>query len=70
MRFSTRLPNDTATLLLMSSFIIILIGLTHSAGDAASHHAQTISIVGAIVLLVVYAVWLRQYLHLRPRARG
>ena len=62
MRFSTRLPNDTATLLLMSSFIIILLGLSHSAGDAASHHAQTISIVGAIVLLIVYAVWLRQYL--------
>jgi Ca2+:H+ antiporter len=62
MRFSTRLPNDTATLLLMSSFIIILLGLSHSAGDAASHHAKTISIVGAIVLLIVYAVWLRQYL--------
>jgi Ca2+:H+ antiporter len=62
MRFSTRLPNDTATLLLMSSFIIILLGLSHSAGDAASHHAKTISIVGAILLLLVYAVWLRQYL--------
>ena len=46
----------------MSSFIIILLGLSHSAGDAASHHAKTISIVGAIVLLLVYAVWLRQYL--------
>jgi Ca2+:H+ antiporter len=62
MRFSTRLPNDTATLLLMSSFIIILLGLSHSAGDPASHHAKTISIVGAIALLIVYAVWLRQYL--------
>jgi Ca2+:H+ antiporter len=62
MRFGTRLPNDTATLLLMSSFIIILIGLTHSAGDLASHHSKAISIVGAILLLVVYATWLRQYL--------
>jgi Ca2+:H+ antiporter len=62
MRFSTRLPNDTATLLLMSSFIIILLGLSHSAGDPASHHAKTISIVGAIALLIVYTVWLRQYL--------
>ena len=35
MHFSPRLPNDTATLLLVASFIIILIGLTHSAGDPA-----------------------------------
>ncbi len=62
MRFNPRLPNDTATLLLVSSFIIVLIGLTHSAGDAASHHAETISIIGACVILVVYATWLRQYL--------
>ena len=62
MRFNPRLPNDTATLLLVASFIIVLIGLTHSAGDAASHHAETISIIGACVILVVYATWLRQYL--------
>jgi Ca2+:H+ antiporter len=62
MRFSPRLPNDTATLLLVSSFIIVLIGLTHSAGDAASHHSKTISIIGAVVILIVYATWVRQYL--------
>jgi Ca2+:H+ antiporter len=62
MRFSPRLPNDTATLLLVASFIIVLLGLDRSAGDAASHHARTISIVGASILLVVYGVWLRQYL--------
>jgi Ca2+:H+ antiporter len=62
MRFSARLPNDTATLLLMSSFIIVLIGLTHGAGDPASHHAKTISIVGAVAILAVYATWLRRYL--------
>ncbi len=62
MRFSPRLPNDTATLLLVSSFIIVLIGLTHSAGDSASRHAETISIIGAAVILAVYATWLRQYL--------
>jgi len=62
MRFSPRLPNDTATLLLVSSFIIVLIGLTHGAGDPASHHAKTISIVGAVAILAVYATWLRQYL--------
>ena len=62
MRFSPRLPNDTATLLLVASFIIVLIGLTHSAGDPASHHSKTISIIGAVAILVVYATWLRQYL--------
>ena len=55
MRFNPRLPNDTATLLLVASFIIVLIGLTHSAGDAASRHTETISIIGACVILVVYA---------------
>ena len=62
MRFSPRLPNDTATLLLVASFIIVLIGLTHGAGDAASHHSKTISIIGAVAILIVYATWLRQYL--------
>ena len=62
MHFSPRLPNDTATLLLVASFIIILIGLTHSAGDPAGGHSKTISIIGAVAILVVYGTWLRQYL--------
>jgi Ca2+:H+ antiporter len=62
MRFSPKLPNDTATLLLVASFIIVLIGLTHSASDAASKHSETISIIGSCVILAVYASWLRQYL--------
>ena len=62
MRFNPRLPNDTATLLLVASFIIVLIGLTHQTGDAASAHSETISIIGSCVILVVYATWLRQYL--------
>jgi Ca2+:H+ antiporter len=62
MRFSPRLPNDTTTLLLVATFIIVLIGLTHSAGDAASRHSEAISIVGAVAILIVYATWLRQYL--------
>jgi Ca2+:H+ antiporter len=70
MRFNPRLPNDTATLLLVSSFIIVLIGLTHSAGDAASHHSKTISIIGAVTILVVYAAWLRQYLTSGDPVRG
>ena len=61
MRFSPRLPNDTATLLLISSFIIVLIGLAHGAGDPASHHGKTISIIGAIAILIVYATWTWQY---------
>jgi Ca2+:H+ antiporter len=62
MRFSPRLPNDTATLLLVSTFIIVLVGLAVSAHDPASRHTRTISIVGASVILVVYGVWMRQYL--------
>ena len=62
MRFSSRLPNDTATLLLLSTFIIVLIGLSLASGDLASHHQKTISIIGAIAILVVYAIWVRGYL--------
>jgi Ca2+:H+ antiporter len=69
MRFNPRLPNDTATLLLVASFIIVLIGLTHSSGDSASSHSETISIIGSCVILVVYATWLRQYLSSESIAR-
>jgi Ca2+:H+ antiporter len=62
MRFSPRLPNDTATLLLISTFIIVLVALADSAHDSASHHTRTISIVGAVAILIVYGAWLRQYL--------
>jgi Ca2+:H+ antiporter len=62
MRFSPRLPNDTATLLLIATFIIILIALTRSGADPASHHVNTISIVGAVAILFVYVWWLAQYL--------
>ncbi len=69
MRFNPRLPNDTATLLLVSSFIIVLIGLSHSASDTASHHIKTISIIGAVAILIVYGTWLRQYLT-SPQSTG
>ena len=62
MRFSPRLPNDTATLLLIASFIIVLVALANSAHDAASHHIQAISVVSAVAILIVYGAWLRQYL--------
>lgn len=62
MRFSVRLPNDATTLLMISSFIIVLVRLADSAHDSASHHITTISIVGAVAILFVYAFWVRQYL--------
>ncbi len=67
MKFSARLPNDTATLLLIASFIIVLIGLVVASGDPASHHITTISIIGAIAILCVYGSWLRQYLRAGDR---
>jgi Ca2+:H+ antiporter len=62
MRFGRRLPNDTATLLLTSTFIIVLIGLSTSTHDVASHHIKTVSIVGSVLLLAVYLTWLWRYL--------
>ena len=62
MRFEKRLPNDTATLLLLSIFLIALLGLSDQVGDRASEHQVAISVVGAICLLVVYGAWLFGYL--------
>ncbi|MFL5862524.1 MAG: sodium:proton exchanger [Solirubrobacteraceae bacterium] len=62
MRFGVRLPNDTATLLLITSFIIVLVGLATSSHDPASHHVKRISIITAVVLLGVYATWVVGYL--------
>jgi Ca2+:H+ antiporter len=62
MRFSKRLPNDTATLLQVTVFIIVLLGLSLASHDPASHHVQAISVVGAICLLVVYMTWVVPYL--------
>jgi Ca2+:H+ antiporter len=62
MSFGARLPNDTATLLLLAVFLISILGLSDQVGDAASHHQVEISVVGAICLLVVYGAWLVGYL--------
>jgi Ca2+:H+ antiporter len=62
MRFSQRLPSDTATLLLVAVFIIVLLGLSLAAHDPASHHVKEISVVGAVCLLVVYGSWVVPYL--------
>jgi Ca2+:H+ antiporter len=61
MRFSKRLPRDTATLLQVTAFIIVLLGLSLAAQDPASHHVNQISIIGAISLLVVYLAWVVPY---------
>ena len=62
MRFHTRLPKDNAVLVLLTSFLIVLIGLSAATEDNASHHIEAISIVGAIALLLTYGVWLNDYL--------
>ena len=68
MRFAKRLPNDTATLLLMAVFIIVVLGVSDSVGDRASRHQVTISAVGAVALLSVYAVWVIGYLRADVRS--
>jgi Ca2+:H+ antiporter len=62
MRFGARLANDTAVLTLLAVFTIVILGVSDRVGDRASHHAVAISIVGALVLLAIYASWLPGYL--------
>jgi Ca2+:H+ antiporter len=61
MRFHKKLPRDTATLLQVTVFIIVLLGLSLAAHDPASHHVKAISAVGAVCLLVVYLAWVVPY---------
>jgi Ca2+:H+ antiporter len=61
MRFAPRLPNDTATLLLVCNFIIVVLAVSLSAHDPASRHSTEISVVGAVCLLAVYAAWVVPY---------
>jgi Ca2+:H+ antiporter len=68
MTFGRRLPNDTATLLLLALFIISLLGVSNLAGDKASDNATTISAIGAVLLLFVYGSWLWAYL--RAETKG
>jgi Ca2+:H+ antiporter len=74
MRFRPRLPNDTATLLMLAVFIIVLLGLSDTVGDRASGHQVTISAIGAVCLLGVYGTWLWGYLRsdrsLEPAIEG
>lgn len=70
MRFSRRLPRDTTTLLLATVFIIVLLGLSLSSHDRASHHVKAISTVGAVCLLAVYLAWAVPYMRGEGRAGG
>jgi Ca2+:H+ antiporter len=62
MRFGSRLPNDTAVLTLLAVFLIVVLGVSDQIGDRASHHEVAISVVGAVVLLLIYASWLPGYI--------
>jgi Ca2+:H+ antiporter len=66
MRFLLRLPKDNVTLMILASFLIVLVGISVGTGDKASHHVKAISIVGAVALLVTYAVWLVDYIRSDP----
>jgi Ca2+:H+ antiporter len=69
MRFSKRLPRDTATLLQVTVFIIVILGLSLASHDPASHHVKAISAVGSVCLLIVYMAWVVPYLR-SDRAPG
>src|SRR3954449_11202009 len=62
MKFRRRLPQDTATLLLVTVFIIVVVGISLQSHDPASHHVQEISTIAAIALLGVYLAWVVPYL--------
>jgi Ca2+:H+ antiporter len=62
MRFRARLPQDTATLLLSASFVIVLVALAVASHDEAARHVDALSAVAALCLLAIYGAWLWGYL--------
>jgi Ca2+:H+ antiporter len=62
MRFHRRLPNDTTMLLMLVVFMIAIISTSLSLGDRAADNAETISVIGAVLMLCVYGAWLSNYL--------
>jgi len=70
MRFSPRLPNDTATLLLLASFIITLVGVALATQDVNAGEARDISTISAVCLLVVYLAWVIPYVRSGAGAAG
>ena len=61
MRFKRRLPMDTSTLLLVTSFIIVIVGLAHASHDPAASHERELSAIAAVALLLVYVAWVIPY---------
>src|SRR5215213_8906382 len=71
MRFRARLPQDTATLLLSASFVIVLVALAVATHDEAARHVDALSAVAAVCLLAIYGAWLWSYLRSdAPREAG
>ena len=62
MRFKPRLPMDTATLLLVTSFIIVIVGIAHATHDPAAQHERGLSTIAAVALLLVYVAWVVPYI--------
>jgi Ca2+:H+ antiporter len=62
MRFGSRLPNDTSTLVLTTTFLIVICGASTATKDKASDDIEVISAVGAVAILIVYLAWLVPYL--------
>src|SRR3954452_13553362 len=61
MRFKPRLPMDTSTLLLVTSFIIVIVGIAHATHDPAASHERELSAIAAVALLLVYVSWVIPY---------
>jgi Ca2+:H+ antiporter len=61
MRFRARLPRDTATLLIQTTFIVVLVSVPLRTGDPAGRHTKAISAIAAVALLAVYLAWVIPY---------
>ena len=70
MRFRARLPQDTATLLLSASFVIVLGALAVASHGEASRHVDTLPAVAAVCLLAIYGAGAAVVPALRRAARG
>jgi Ca2+:H+ antiporter len=62
MRFGKRLPRDTTMLLMLAVFTIVLLGVATATHDPSAAHKIGISATAAVVLLIVYAAWMFDYL--------
>ncbi len=62
MKFSKRLPEDTATLLLIATVIIVVLGISGATSDAASDSLGAVSVIAAVAMLCVYGAWVMRYI--------